>query len=872
MAIKPLSLPATVCSPPIPLLSKSLEAEAQGWARDLAADPQRWYAPAFEGFPALLAHEYHRLRELCTQGSFYGMLLQTKDVFEVLLRFSTCLMLAEALERDMLRVAGSPYRAIFAQLLARPLLGVWWRSFADLLKLPASSEFAVFPLVNFPRQELGYLERMVSWHNDAIGHGALAIGDDPHLRSDLEEKLGWLRQLLAGRSLAYQDWEFHVPDLHLPLTGHEAIRSWHQGNPPEHREELHHLHLWPRQGGISLNLFPFLRLQTCSRCGYKDIFCFDSLKGKQVFILDYAYGHKTPRPSFQEERLQELLQTLALPEYAEDRVDDEVLRGELVRLVEQLSLSDYIRPQALADWLEKALEEHDRGVFLLRLGLGMGKTVFLKKAVETTEFKFLGREGPAGEEGPFQVVGYFINSNFNYQPDGFCNKLKSDILRGKKQQELLRLQVPTPPLEAGVADPSRSLAEWLNFYVRMFRQFRGYRGVLLAVDALDEIPPETWRGRSILDFLPRPQDLEEGAFVLATARLPEEVAPALEGRLSTFPWTAILEVRPDDAANQKLLGAYLDRELKASYPDQKARAALAEAVLAQGEGRFLYVTFIKDLLLGGRLAAADLSALPPAEKLYGHYLDILERLYAPRFMDGVKSLLLSLATAWEPLTLEELLYLLGEPDPTFRLLGQLKDLRQLLRVDRTLRGNCHRLAHEALVQAVRARWAQDLPPLCAALVRQTLADLEGKSRGDGVVYGACYLLEYLELAGEASLKDRVFAQPVAGRIFALACDIHAEVSIRARNLAVNLYTVCLALQERLRQQGRLLDENDLAAAYMNRGVAKGALAAARAAVADAILTSKAQSFLTNLIALALEHPCLTEEQKAAWRQVEAALA
>jgi len=145
--------------------------------------------------------------------------------------------------------------------------------------------------------------------------------------------------------------------------------------------------------------------------------------------------------------------------------------------------------------------------------------------------------------------------------------------------------------------------------------------------------------------------------------------------------------------------------------------------------------------------------------------------------------------------------------------------------------------------------------------------------------------------------------------------------------ALSDYDQAIEIRERLRQQGRLLDENDLAGAYMNRGVAKSdlqdlagalsdydqaieirerlvfegrfwqraglfmtyyiafllfkkyrdvkaleklgkqALSAVRAALGDGRLTPGAIRELNDLMQLMVEHPHLPEAQRQQWFEV-----
>ena len=35
------------------------------WLKELALDETKWFTPAFSKFPSVIAHEYHRMLEMC---------------------------------------------------------------------------------------------------------------------------------------------------------------------------------------------------------------------------------------------------------------------------------------------------------------------------------------------------------------------------------------------------------------------------------------------------------------------------------------------------------------------------------------------------------------------------------------------------------------------------------------------------------------------------------------------------------------------------------------------------------------------------------------------------------------------------------------
>ena len=64
------------------------------WLEEIALDPALWIPDAENAYPAVIAYEYGRLRNLCREKKPYAVLLCLKDNYETLLKFETLLAFA----------------------------------------------------------------------------------------------------------------------------------------------------------------------------------------------------------------------------------------------------------------------------------------------------------------------------------------------------------------------------------------------------------------------------------------------------------------------------------------------------------------------------------------------------------------------------------------------------------------------------------------------------------------------------------------------------------------------------------------------------------------------------------------------------------
>lgn len=249
--------------------------EALRWAAGVAKDDSFWFTPAFDQFPAPIAHEYFRLREVLSQGQIYGALLQIKDTFEVLIKFSVCALVSESLAAN--EPIAETGRGILREFLHKiPALGHWAGALERIRKDKAARGLRTYPLV----APLGGLGKIVEWRNDRIGHGAARFADEETFQKELEEQIVRLKCYFKKLSTVYDRWRLSWEQ--GDLSGHESMQTIHSKGDGSHPEETGHVFLGCKDDGNSVGLYPLLRLQTCRECGYRDLFFFDSRKASVV--------------------------------------------------------------------------------------------------------------------------------------------------------------------------------------------------------------------------------------------------------------------------------------------------------------------------------------------------------------------------------------------------------------------------------------------------------------------------------------------------------------------------------------------------------------------------------------------------------------
>ncbi len=779
-------------------------------------------------FPFPLATAYARLQEEMDRQEPVAAALQLRDALECLLRF--CASIAAA---DLLQAGPEPAGAAeVAKILLTPQglsLGHWHELLVTSLEPLGSLALAGNLLESGRRlpalfgafyEARGKLKKtpvhlkirdvpdnFVHWRNRVFGHGAFQ-----DRRFYAEETLRWqsflvdfckaLRPVLEGWTLVgitpggerviwqgYSDAPPPEPHLHEP---------WGQPLP---------MFLVRGQGAAEerLPLGPLLSMQECALCHEPAAFFFDRNKldkeRHRTIFLEYFRGHHAERKDWEEARK---LAALLPPTFKWERgsYDTEEVAEE-VRLVFRDFETEKVRPSYLLDALWQRFDSQPKGYCYLVGPAGTGKTYAVR---------FLEREG--AERGT-PVLAYHILPGEATGLTAFMCELYN---RAGDQ----RLRYRTEMLQArGATTPEELQKEFAAFAGELIKANR-LNGLVIALDALDELPDREPGTPSILDFLPPAEMLPDNCHILLTSR--EELRPDARECLDRLQDAGgglfhVEALQPQSGQSQDVLREYLRRKLPEAFRADEHIAAVVE----RSGGVFLYAFhFCRALALG---VFPNTTHLPAGDHFYPVYLDRLREQASPTLFETVYlPTLLLLSAARSPVSLDQL-QRWGVPRQ--RLSFALLDLSDFLKAHRspTRRDSLgedgearYEIAHDAFVRFARAdpvigpRWRE----AHARIARQALDTWGGRWREidpteEAPLYALRFLFYHLQEAGlsaqEAALwKDEPFGD---------ACVMMSMAAIhRARfHLAVELTDHALAVYRNLLHvEGRKEVEDDLALA------------------------------------------------------------
>jgi len=770
------------------------------WYATLAQNPALWYTPAFNAFPPVLAHEYKRLRDLLQAGQTYGVMYQLKDVFEVQLKFPL-LVGAACLWSQKLETLGPEQARLLFQLQAKNLsLGDWLKFAQTLCQYPpmdAQSLMKVLCAVT----DLFTSQGLVHWRNSEIGHGAMGFDATPVFQHELHAKLEMLQTHFRSHAKDYGALELWGGEPAQLLRGAEQALASATGS------------LSMKFGSRQISLAPYLQWQDHS------LYFFDTyiLKSSQSLFLDYVHGQRQrlqdseldARAKALRQRQQQWTQEVE-HQQLQDAVSNPLYSASQAELLSQIEKeADYLEPSYLFGWLSQSLSAHEQGVFVLQMSSGMGKSTFAR-ALDPMQLNKL-------KLPDCTVRGYYCNESYRSRADSFLSKL-SDTLRkndqGQTEVENFK-HLPSPQPDS--SQPQQDLVAMLSAYAQVYAQKWSQQKLLLIVDGLDEVSHQG-AYRSLSSFLPTSEQLPQGVYLLVTCRQAGEISAATSQVLSQLQARATKTVTPQDPDNLKLLRRFIGQ--KSPFRQWQSHQ---ETLLTLANQRFLYLRLLQVLLQSS--SDLDLSVLPAQAALIPHYLEQLQRRGGQRYSVQILDLLITLAVAGDPMSLAELAWLLSEDLPTFGLLARLLDIRLFLKTERSPQGNLYTLVDEmqSYLQAAHPDQLQAKQYSLSKQAEKQLQHVPTPARPPEPADGNSWLVahalsfipwqEMLEADG-APQRLQQLAKQLFNWGFGLDRASHAYLLLRS----ITLYSACIQVSDALEAQGKLYDLNDLASAYMNRGL------------------------------------------------------
>ena len=624
--------------------------DSKPWYKQMADDDSLWNENIIEHAPSIVAYEYSMLRKLLSEGSIYGVPIKIKDMFEVVLKFPVLILLAEKLTSKETK---EKYDHIFSLLTCKPLSLGDWKEIA--IQISANEAKRKDALMSLLKEVIAMYDsnKIVTWRNDTIGHGALAAIDTMNFIKSIESmlKLIWTHFNNCEGHYATVQLMLKSEKQYLALTGEQMARDINRSTGT----------LYADIGGEKTLLDPLVQYIEGG------VYFFDSYAPKDMFaaLLGYSTGNKIKQ---QPTKFKEIYKSLAKRNnilFANSSAEAKIHLRSQDAAVNNIMKSDHlIEFKYLSETIEKWINNNDNGIFLMQMGSGMGKTTFAKML-----------DGLAFRKIKFENTvcrAYYINNVYSYSLSAFQTKL-NDILRQTDHGDILDGAIPAVDVESDNA--ALGIGKLINTLFGYYKNEYHKKKMILVIDGIDELPNDS--KKSIVDLIPNPDLLDRGIYILLTCRPDNQISEYTKELLDRIHYSDNIVIENADNNYYDLLRKYI-REANKDIDDIDVAQ-----IIELSNQRFINVDILTKAYAQFGIEAIGKKNVVAEKKL----LDVLLKLYGERYFGEMMKLLTVLAIVSAPVSVKQLSLLCGENEITFKQLCYLEELRPLIDISRTVDGN-----------------------------------------------------------------------------------------------------------------------------------------------------------------------------------------
>jgi tetratricopeptide (TPR) repeat protein len=787
------------------------------------ADEKNWYTKAFEEYPFVIAHEYKRIKTELEEGSVFGAMLQIKDLFEVLLKYPILIIAAKIFRKEN---KTTKENEILKELVAKPLsLGDWVRIaglIEDLtltnikLKEDNCINMISFLIKVYDGNSKINKDNMVNWRNSTVGHGALKLRNDVEFIADMKVKVILIKKIfeeidkyLSNSKLYYKEGKDAVID----LKGNKLLKEI---------KDLD-LNIYTMNNGEEYNLSPFIRFDI------KGIYFFDTYIKSKTDILCYPAGHKISKGKDEMKDFHDIYSSFSSSSKNLEISDEirtktyDVLKNKMLETIKEVD--NYVEPEYMIEMIKTFVENNKKGIMLLQMEGGMGKSTLCRALDEQSRIfgNYLNK---------VSTRAVYLNSFYLSSGDKMFatiqNKLEEDKNGDRRAVGIITHE----------SDNSKRLSDILNQYLIEHKNLFHCEKLLLIIDGLDETTFEN--ENSIFSYIPKLVDLNDNIYILLTCRTNAELSDyTLSQLVKLKDIYRFEEVKKNSESNIEVLEKYI--KLNITTKDE-----IIKQILQKAKNTFIYVTMMRLFIESG---TEDIKSLPEYKDMFSQYVKKIKNIYGNKQGNNLWDILALMAIIYEPITFEELVYLLGEVNPSYKLVAYMEDIKYLLRSERvTGRGTVYSIAHSEIREyivnnhkdifaqkiEVRKKYFIDsfksIVNYLKSASGEALFNYYNGKKNDGEIYILTYIKDYIDTA--PFLKDNehenLMASLINGIYFPPLKNKNFNTYVLKR--IIEIMSKKILILNHMNKDDKL--NKDLARRYRNRGIAYGNLAMFKEALKD----------------------------------------
>lgn len=660
-----------------PIMLRRCEITEKYWLSDIANDDALWVTDAPKIYPSIIAREYKTLHELCENRQPYGVLLSLKDNFETILKYEILLACAWIHENVNEEVSLKAISQLMTQNLS---FGAWIQVSTIMLKEIRKAGYELPEVIPLENVRKFYENRkVVKWRNSRIGHGAMGISTDEEFAFDIRGRIIDLRDLLIVLDYSLRNQELFTKEKNAngyepflySLTGAENIFL-----PNEEGT----VYIRNRISNATLCLDPYVVIRTNSR-NSKGVYFFENQRTlSKTDFLSYTEGDRRHENVLYFERLRGVLDSGTV--YQAAQVDDEYLSLDEIRRLNIPQMShDYVSPKYIINWLRTCFKKHEKGIFLLKMDRGTGKSVFTEK-INCLYSK------PEVIDSDIDVRTFHFGSNWTNEIEDASSMIEWQWKNAYEQGKSWVTGGRITDYKKKGSSFSQAFCDFLQDVRNFSERTRGCSRILMVFDGLDEIASDM-----LWSFIPEYNMIDKGVYFLLTSRRSSDLSKDLNCKIDKLSVQEIYEVDRFSKEHKTFLKNYLKKVELVNDPGE-----MFELIAKQSDHRTLFFGMLCKLIENGM----NPEDLPSCDHIVTVYLDVLKEQYGGREAVKIREMLAALSTfgSIEPLSLDTLSSVIGEGGITLQLIGIIKDISPMLKVERNEKGDLYSIANADLADSL----------------------------------------------------------------------------------------------------------------------------------------------------------------------------
>lgn len=669
-----------------------------------------WLEDVVHKYPDVIADEYQKLYTMVMDNEIYGSLLQIKDIFELILKIPVLIIINGIHKELTIEKSSVPKNmiTIITNFFSSELsLGGWETQASSIIKENSKEPFIWTQNTSIYSETLTILKLLYSnyrvngnlisnWRNNTIGHGALAFKEDETFYQDYEALHRTLCHLLSACfdyfsnikiKMNYNDQAGTL----LCIEGYQNI----------------------------VEIYPYGILSK------DNFYLFDSLSKyrQKAYILNYSHGYKQQYYPLTDHisELKERLGFIKSPNHDNLVNNSTIMTNDIQQIDALLKRDNLLIPTNLVDWLRNCTNDFNKGIFLLEAEKGIGKSTFTKM-IDPLDRNHYDYHINDFQDSVIRVWNF--NDTYYSRKDIFYHGLPEllrtiniDTFTGVRNQFVGAIQTQLAEyiylLENCTSkEKPEYFAKILNKVLDTYSENNiDTEKLILVLDGIDEISPANFQ--ELMDVIPTEDQLPPNIYILFTCRTRGELIhyPILTNWLEHFTFTTTCQYTTtkfiinrsgnttcdENIAYQTMLKDYIQKNIMCFSPIPYDEADI-NLLIQKSESRFLYLYAYELIYKSTRQ-----NTLSDGRLTIHNYLEMIRIISGDKYYNKIMRFVTILSHSPAQLTIDELLYLYGEPQLTFQTYGILTDLKCFLETEHTKKGTSLIISH--------AEWKSELMSL-----------------------------------------------------------------------------------------------------------------------------------------------------------------